>query len=89
MVSDNPWLTLCLYFCLWNIQLTFDWDGIETSGAYHHKSELCKRVHEFLKSDVFCGSYRKFRTGKVNARMQNVYMRQVVLLKSVTLTVVE
>ena len=67
-------MQVCLYFCLWNIQLTFDWDGIETSGAYHHKCELkrCKRVQEFLKSDVFCGSYRKFRTGKVNVTGQKL-----------------
>ena len=25
---------------LWDIQLTFDRNGVETYGAYHHKSEL-------------------------------------------------
>ena len=51
--------------CLWNIQLTLDWDEIEPYGAYLHKSEWrCKCVQECLKSDHFCGSYRNFRTGK-------------------------
>ena len=26
--------------CLWDIQLTFDKNGVGTYGAYHHKSEL-------------------------------------------------
>ena len=26
--------------CLWDIQLTFDRNGVGTYGAYHHKSEL-------------------------------------------------
>ena len=32
--------------CLWDIQLTFDRNGVGTYGAYHHKSELkrCNRV---------------------------------------------
>ena len=32
--------------CLWDIQLTFDRNGVGNSGAYHHKSELkrCNRV---------------------------------------------
>ena len=44
-------------------------DRIMPYGAYPHKSELkrCKRVHEFLKSGIFCGSYRNLRIGKVNA----------------------
>ena len=34
--------------CLWNIQLTFDWVGIEPHGAYPRKSDLnrCKRAQE-------------------------------------------
>ena len=26
--------------CLWDIQLTFDRNGVGTYGAHHHKSEL-------------------------------------------------
>ena len=35
--------------CLWDIQLTFDWVGIEPHGTYHHISKLkqCKGVQEF------------------------------------------
>ena len=31
--------------CLWDIQLTYDWNGIEPYGAYQRKSELAP---EFL-----------------------------------------
>ena len=36
--------------CLWDIQLTFDMNGVGTYGAYHHKSELmrCNRVQFVL-----------------------------------------
>ena len=36
--------------CLWDIQLTFDRNGVGTYGAYHHKSELkrCNRVQFFF-----------------------------------------
>ena len=30
--------------CLWDIQLTFDRNGVETYGAYHHKSELSAAI---------------------------------------------
>ena len=55
--------------CLWDIQLTYDWNSIEPYGAYQRKSELARStlVQEFLKSNEVCGSYRNFRTGKVNA----------------------
>ena len=41
--------------CLWDIQLTFDRNGIGTYGAYHHKSELkrCNRVHFFFNPPKF------------------------------------
>ena len=40
--------------CLWGIQLTFDWVGIKTHGAYPHKSGLkrCKGVEEFFRSNI-------------------------------------
>ena len=58
--------------CLWDIQLTFDRNGVGTYGAYHHKSELkrCNRVQNHFKSAKICGSYRDFRTGKLNANGQ-------------------
>ena len=67
---NRPWCVAIL--CLWNIQLTLDWVGMEPHGAYPRKSELkrCKRVQEILKSDIFRGSYRNFRSGKVNANGQ-------------------
>ena len=36
----------CPYLCLWDIKLTFDWNGVGTYGAYYHESELkgCNRV---------------------------------------------
>ena len=35
--------------CLWDIQLTFDRNGVETYGAYHHKSELkCCNCVQFV-----------------------------------------
>ena len=54
--------------CLWDIQLTCDWSGIEPYGAYRRKSELARStlVQEFLKSNKVCESYGNFRTGKVN-----------------------
>ena len=41
--------------CLWDIQLTFDMNGVGTYGAYHHKSELkrCNRVHIFFNPPKF------------------------------------
>ena len=58
--------------CLWDIQLTFDRNGVGTYGAYHHKSKLtrCNRVQNLFKSAKLCGSYRDFRTGKLNANGQ-------------------
>ena len=36
------------------------------------KSELkcCKGVQELIRSDIFCGSYSDFRSGKVNVNGQ-------------------
>ena len=44
-----------LMLCLGDIQLTFDWVGIETHDAYICESELksCKGVKEFLRSAIF------------------------------------
>ena len=41
--------------CLWDIQLTFDRNGVGTYGAYHHKSELkrCNRVQYFFNPPKF------------------------------------
>ena len=41
--------------CLWDIQLTFDRNGVGTYGAYHHKSELkcCNRVQFVFKLPKF------------------------------------
>ena len=41
--------------CLWNIQLTLDWDEIEPYGAYPNKSALkrCKCVQEFFYPAIF------------------------------------
>ena len=41
--------------CLWDIQLTFDRNGVGTYGAYHHKSELkrCNRVQIFFNPPKF------------------------------------
>ena len=41
--------------CLFNIQLTSDWDGKMAYSTYAHKSELklCKRVQEFFLSSKF------------------------------------
>ena len=41
--------------CLWDIQLTFDRNGVGTYGAYHHKSELlgCNRVQFFFNPPKF------------------------------------
>ena len=50
----------------------FDRNGVGTYGAYHHKSELkrCNRVKKIFLSAKICGSYRDFRTGKLNANGQ-------------------
>ena len=41
--------------CLWDIQLTFDRNGVGTYGTYHHKSELkrCNRVQFFFNPPKF------------------------------------
>ena len=41
--------------CLWDIQLTFDRNGVGTYGAYHHKSERkrCNRVQFFFNPPKF------------------------------------
>ena len=72
MVCISTHSNLYGVLCLWDIQLTHDWNSIESYGAYQCKSELtrCKCVKEVLKSNEVCGSYGSFRTGKVNANGQ-------------------